>query len=146
MRTLKFETNRRVLIIKAEGVDVSTASLAEKLESTMQTETNGGNIAVHHFGTRCAWRTSICIGSNHWFSNGFLRQPKLAIEGHTQIMVGWRPYEQGEPTQDPRVCYFCIGEGVGRHQTAVGWGRIPTTKETSGRCWLKFRIFYCCKL
>ena len=118
---------RRVLIIKAEGVDVSTASLAEKLESTMQTETNGATLRYTILGhvVRGGRPSALdrIIGSRMGFAAA-----QLAIEGHTQIMVGWRPYEQGESTQDPRVCYFALEKVLADTKRLLD-GTHPTTKE-----------------
>ena len=117
---------KRVLIIKAEGVDVSTASLAEQLESTMQTETNGATLRYTILGHVVrGGRPSAMdrLGSRLGFSAA-----ELAMGGYTQIMVGWRPYEEGTPTQDPRVCYFPLSKVLDDTKCLLD-GTHPTTKQ-----------------
>ena len=50
------------------------------------------------------------------------------MSGHTQIMVGWRPYEEGTPTQDPRVCYFALSKVLDDTKCLLD-GTHPTTKQ-----------------
>jgi 6-phosphofructokinase 1 len=118
---------KRVLIIKAEGVDVSTASLAEQLESTMQTETKGATLRYTILGhvVRGGRPSALdrIIGSRLGFSAA-----QLAMSGESQIMVGWRPYEAGEPTQDPRVCYFALSKVLADTKRLLD-GTHPTTQQ-----------------
>jgi len=117
---------RRVLIIKAEGVDVPTASLAERLESTMQTETNGATLRYTILGHVVRGGRPSALDRIVASRLGFAAA-HLAMAGHSQIMVGWRPYETGESTQDPRVDYFTL-DTVLQETTRLLDGTHPTTQ------------------
>ena len=96
---------KRVLIIKAEGVEVSTALLAEHLEETMREDTNGATLRYTILGhvVRGGRPSAMdrLIASRLGFSATI-----AAIEGQSGKMVGWRADEKGEPCADPRVQLF----------------------------------------
>ncbi len=118
---------RRVLIIKAEGVDVSTASLAKHLETTMQTETNGATLRYTILGHVVRGGRPSALDRIIGSRLGFVAA-QLAMEGHTQIMVGWRPYEEGSVTADPRVCYFALSTVLSETKRLLD-GSHPTTRQ-----------------
>lgn len=118
---------RRVLIIKAEGVDVPTASLAKHLESTMQQETNGATLRYTILGHVVRGGRPSALDRIIGSRLGFVAA-QLAMEGHTQIMVGWRPYEPGSMTGDPRVCYFALSTALSETKRLLD-GSHPTTRQ-----------------
>ena len=101
----EIRNKKKVLIIKAEGVDVSTDSLAKALESTMKEEANGATLRytiLGHVvrGGRPSSQDRI-IATRLGYSAA-----SLVLSGESQMMVGWRPYEDGEPTKDALVKAF----------------------------------------
>jgi 6-phosphofructokinase 1 len=88
---------RRVLIIKAEGVEVSTASLAARLEETMQEDSGGATLRYTILGhvVRGGRPSSFdrIIGSRLGYAAFH-----AALNGGDQIMLGWRGED---PTSQP---------------------------------------------
>ena len=103
---------KRVLIIKAEGVDVSTASLAEHWESTMQTETNGATLRYTILGHVVrGGRPSAMdrIWAPDW---GF--QTCRTRDEWTYADYGWMATLRGRDTDTrSQSVLFCIVKGFG---------------------------------
>lgn len=118
---------KRVLIIKAEGVEVSTALLAEHLEQTMQEDTNGATLRYTILGhvVRGGRPSAMdrLIASRLGFSATI-----AAMEGRTGLMVGWRADEKGEPCADPRVQLFALSEVLEATKKLLD-GTHPTTQK-----------------
>ncbi|MGC6508579.1 MAG: 6-phosphofructokinase [Myxococcota bacterium] len=118
---------KRVLIIKAEGVEVSTASLAAKLEETMQEDAGGATLRytiLGHVvrGGRPSYSDRL-IGSRLGYAAAW-----AAMNGESQKMVGWRADEEGgQKTDDPRVQLFEL-PFVLSETTRLLDGTHPTTK------------------
>ena len=118
---------KRVLIIKAEGVEVSTALLAEHLEQTMKEDTNGATLRYTVLGhvVRGGRPSAMdrLIASRLGFSATI-----AAIRGETGVMVGWRADEAGEPCADPRVKLFPLSTVLEATEKLLD-GSHPTTKK-----------------
>lgn len=117
----------KVLIIKAEGVDVSTASLAEHLESTMQEDAGGATLRYTVLGHIVRGGRPSAMDRVIASRMGYAAA-HLAIGGDNKKMVGWRPYESGAPTRDPRVSAFELSVVLEQTMQLLD-GEHPTTKE-----------------
>lgn len=118
---------KRVLIIKAEGVEVSTASLAEQLERTMKEETNGATLRYTILGHVVRGGRPSALDRLIASRLGFAATI-AAIEGKSKMMVGWRPYEKGEICIDPRVELFELSYVLEATDRLLD-GTHPTTQE-----------------
>ena len=119
---------KRVLIIKAEGVEVPTASLAARLEETLQEDSGGATLRYTILGhvIRGGRPTSMdrIIASRL----GYAAVHALA-EGQTQVMVGWRADETGRVSSvDPRIQTFDL-DTVLRLTEQLLDGSHPTTQS-----------------
>jgi len=117
---------KRVLIIKAEGVEVPTASLAAKLEETIQEDSGGATLRYTILGhvVRGGRPSALdrIIGSRLGFVAAM-----AAMDGRDQLMVGWRPYEAGEVSLDNRVHLFPLKKVLEQTKHILD-GSHPTTK------------------
>lgn len=118
---------KRVLIIKAEGVEVSTASLAEKLEQTMKEETNGATLRYTVLGHVVRGGRPSAMDRIIASRLGFCAA-QIAIQGEDQKMVGWRPDEQGIPLSDARVQMFDLAYVLEGTKHLLD-GDHPTTQQ-----------------
>ena len=101
---LSSRNKRRVLIIKAEGVAVPTATLAAKLEETLQEDSGGATLrftVLGHVvrGGRPSFRDRMVASRLGYAAVNALAQ------GHSGVMVGWRPDEPNAIPfpDDPRI-------------------------------------------
>lgn len=96
---------RRVLIIKAEGVDVPTHMLVDELEAEL------GDLDIDIRGTVLG---HLVRGGNSSFRDRLLagRFGLVAVDallaGRSDFMVGWNLTDQGEPTSDSFIRIFSI--------------------------------------
>ena len=117
---------KRVLIIKAEGVEVPTASLAAQLQKNLQEDSGGATLRYTILGhvVRGGRPTSLdrIVAARLGYA-----AVQAAMNGMGDVMVGWRADEQGSPSGlDPRVQVFgleTVLEGTkklltGEHPTA----------------------------
>ena len=118
---------KRVLIIKAEGVEVSTASLAEKLEETMQQDGRGATLRYTILGHVVRGGRPSALDRIIASRLGFIAAT-LAIQGRTQLMVGWRPYVSGEISIDDRVEMFDLAFVLSSTKELLD-GTHPTTQK-----------------
>jgi 6-phosphofructokinase 1 len=119
---------RRVLIIKAEGVAVPTASLAARLEQTLQEDCGGATLRFTVLG-------HVIRGGRPSFMDrmiasrlGHAASHAVAM-GHSRVMVGWRADETGHLPfpLDPRVQLFDL-DTVLRHTSDLLDGTHPTSE------------------
>ena len=93
----------------------------------MQTETNGATLRYTILGHVVRGGRPSAM-DRYWVPDLGFQPQNLAMSGHTQIMVGWRPYEEGTPTQDPRVCYFALSKVLDDTKCLLD-GTHTTTKQ-----------------
>jgi 6-phosphofructokinase 1 len=119
---------RRVLILKAEGVEVPTAALASHLQATLDEDAPGvaiRTIILGHVvrGGNPSSRDRILAGRLAWSA------VNAAIAGKSGVMTGWKPeHGGGEPTQDPYVQLFPIPQVLEQTRDLLD-GEHPTTRR-----------------
>ena len=119
---------KRVLIIKAEGVEVSTASLAAKLEETMQEDSGGATLRYTILGhvVRGGRPSSFdrIIGSRLGYAAFH-----AALNGLDQIMLGWRSEDPlSEPSHvDRNIQYVPLEHMLNETQRMLD-GTHPVTR------------------
>lgn len=119
---------KRVLIIKAEGVEVSTASLASKLDATMQEDSGGATMRYTILG-------HVVRGGRPSYSDRLIASRLGYAAAHAVIsgeidrmMVGWRPDETGgRDSADPRVKLFDLDHVLSETKRLLD-GTHPTTQ------------------
>lgn len=119
----------RVLVLKAEGVQLSTHQLAERLQSFVDEEVPGVTVRATVLG-------HLVRGGNPTFRDRFVagRLGLAAVErlagGHSGEMVAWRPYHTSEaaPTMDPAVWAFPL-EKVHQETEALLEGSSAVTRR-----------------
>ena len=119
---------RRVLIIKAEGVEVSTASLAARLEETMQEDSGGATLRYTILGhvVRGGRPSSFdrIIGSRLGYT-AF----QAALAGRDQIMLGWKSEDPtAEPSQVDRNIQYVPLDYMLRETARMLDGTHPVTR------------------
>ena len=124
---LSSRNKRRVLIIKAEGVAVPTATLAAKLEETLQEDSGGATLrftVLGHVvrGGRPSFRDRMVASRLGYAAVNALAQ------GHSGVMVGWRPDEPNAIPfpDDPRIQMYTLDDVLDRTEHLLD-GSHPTT-------------------
>ncbi|MEC7983664.1 MAG: 6-phosphofructokinase [Myxococcota bacterium] len=98
---------KRVLIIKAEGVEVPTASLAARLETTLQEDSGGATLRYTILGhvVRGGSPSSLdrLMGARFGYAAFH-----AALRGKDQVMLGWRPEDttKGTVSIDKNIYLF----------------------------------------
>lgn len=118
---------RRVLIIKAEGISVPTASLAARLEETLQEDSGGATLRFTVLG-------HVIRGGRPSFMDRMIgsRLGYAAVhaieEGRSGVMVGWRADELNNlPFEiDPRVQLYDLNTVLSKTADLLD-GSHPTT-------------------
>ena len=99
---------RRVLIIKAEGVEIPTHMLVDELEaelSDLDAVDIRGTVLGHLVrGGNSSFRDRLLAGR---FG---LVVVDAILEGKTDLMAGWNLVDQGQPTSDAFIRLFPIGD------------------------------------
>jgi 6-phosphofructokinase 1 len=101
-------SKRRVLIIKAEGVDVPMHMMVDELEAELQDLPNvdiRGTVLGHLVrGGNSSFRDRLLAGRF-----GLVAVDAL-LAGRTDVMVGWNLTELGDPTSDAFIRLFPIAD------------------------------------
>ena len=119
---------RRVLIIKAEGVTVPTASLAARLEETLQEDSGGATLRFTVLG-------HVVRGGRPSFMDRMIASrlgyvaAHSVVNGLSEVMVGWRPDddESAANTVDPRVKTYTLDTVLSRTKDLLE-GSHPTAE------------------
>jgi len=108
---------KRVLIIKAEGVEVSTHSLAQRLEQTMKEDSGGATLRYTVLGHVVRGGRPSSLDRIMASRLGYAAV-HAAIEGKTRVMLGWRPDDDGGTPSpvDPRVELFDLDHVITQTQ------------------------------
>jgi 6-phosphofructokinase 1 len=119
---------RRVLVIKAEGVEVATARLAERLNEHLRTDSPGVEV-------RCTVLGHVVRGGNPSFRDRLVAgrfsyaAVGAAMDGALGTMAGWEPIEEGGlASRDPSVKLFPLARVLEETETLIE-GNHPTTRR-----------------
>ncbi len=119
---------RRVLILKAEGVEVPTERLAARLKETLADDADGVSLRYSVLGHMVrggppSFRDRLIAGR---LAHAAVR---AVMDGHGGVMVGWKPDEAGGlATIDSRVQLFPLEVVLERTQDLLA-GTHPSTKR-----------------
>ncbi|MFT5586123.1 MAG: 6-phosphofructokinase, partial [Cognaticolwellia sp.] len=120
---------KRILIIKAEGVQLGTQELCNTLQAYVDQELPGVSVRATVLG-------HLVRGGNPSYQDRALagrlafQALDLAMAGTHNVMVGWQPWdtEGGSPTQDAAVWHFPLALVESRTESLLD-GSHPTTKR-----------------
>ena len=119
---------KRVLVLKAEGVEVPTAKLISRLEAHLDEDAPGVGIRATVLGHVVrggppSYRDRLLAGRLAYGAVGAL------LGGHAGVMAGWEPYgDAGVATPDPSVRLVPLHE-VLEQTAALLDGSHPITKR-----------------
>ena len=120
---------QRILIIKAEGVQLGTQELCNTLQSYVDAELPGVSVRATVLG-------HLVRGGKPSYQDRALagrlafQALDLAMSGIRNVMLGWQPWdtEGGSPTQDAAVWHFPLALVESRTESLLD-GSHPTTKR-----------------
>ncbi len=123
------EGKKRILVIKAEGVQVSTTWLVDRLQEHVDATLPGVTVratVLGHLvrGGAPSFLDRMVAGR---FANGAL----AALDaGRTGVMTGWQPWhtQGGQPTADPSLWHFPLAEVI-RQTDALLDGSSQVTRR-----------------
>lgn len=128
-RAFSAHTKRRVLIIKAEGVEIPCTRLVRNVEELLRVDLPGVEIRATVLGH--VVRGGNPSSQDRMVAGRFgLAAVNALLAGETDQMVGWQPQgaKDGAATMDPSVFRFGL-EHVLRETDALIDGTSPVTKR-----------------